>query len=73
MSDAYGLTESERHNLIPLLPRRTQVMQDFLAQQAAQGTRPWARLWQEGHGDAWQADTSYITQRAGRWRQALLE
>jgi hypothetical protein len=72
MSDAYGLTESERLDLIPLLPRRTQAMQDFLAQQAAQGTQPWVRLWQEGHGDAWRADTRYIEQRERQWRQALL-
>lgn len=27
------------------------------------GTRPWTRLWQEGHGDTGQADTEYIAQR----------
>jgi hypothetical protein len=47
-------------------------MHTFLARQAAQGTHPWARLWQQGHGDAWQADTSYITQREDHWRQSLL-
>ncbi len=36
------------------------------------GTQPWARLWQEGHGDAWRADTRYIEQRGHQWRQALL-
>jgi hypothetical protein len=45
---------------------------DFLAQEAAQGTPPWARLWQEGHGDAWHADTRYIAQREHQWHQALL-
>ena len=40
--------------------------------QTAQGIQPWARLWQEGHGDAWQADTSYIAQREHQWHQALL-
>jgi hypothetical protein len=38
----------------------------------ALGTQPWARLWQEGHGDVWQADVGYITQREGQWHQALL-
>ena len=44
------------------LPRRT----------GRPGTQPWTRLWQEGHGDAWHADTEYITRREHQWRQALL-
>lgn len=47
-------------------------MYDFLAEQAALGNQPWARLWQEGHGDAWQADTAYIARREDEWRRALL-
>ena len=47
-------------------------MRDFLAREAARGTQPWTRLWQEGHGDTWDADTSYIARREGQWRQALL-
>jgi Phosphotransferase enzyme family len=73
IADAYGLTEQQRLDIIPLLGRRTQAMHTFLADQAAQGNQPWTRLWQEGHADAWQADTSYITQRTDQWRQALLE
>jgi hypothetical protein len=67
-----GLTEPQRLGIIPLLTRRTRAMRDFLARQAALGTQPWARLWREGHGDAWQADTRYITERAAQWHQALL-
>jgi hypothetical protein len=47
-------------------------MYDFLADQAAGGTQPWARLWQEGHGQGWRADTEYIERRAAEWRHALL-
>ena len=72
LADAYGLTEQQRQDIIPLLGRRTQAMHTFLAEQAAQGTQPWTRLWKEGHGDTWQADISYITQRADHWRHALL-
>jgi Ser/Thr protein kinase RdoA (MazF antagonist) len=72
IADAYGLTERQRLDIIPLLARRTRAMHAFLAREAAGGTQPWARLWQEGHGDAWDADTSYIAQREGQWRQALL-
>jgi hypothetical protein len=71
-ADAYGLTEPQRLDLIPLLARRTEAMYTFLAQQAAQGTQPWARLWEEGHGDAWRTDTDYIAEREDQWCQALL-
>jgi aminoglycoside phosphotransferase (APT) family kinase protein len=72
IADAYGLTEAQRLDIVPLLARRTRAMHAFLAREAARGTQPWARLWQEGHGDAWDADTSYIAQREARWHQALL-
>jgi hypothetical protein len=71
-ADAYGLTETQRRDIIPLLARRTRAMHAFLAREAARGNQPWARLWQEGHGDTWDADTSYIAQREARWQQALL-
>ncbi|HEX4831088.1 MAG TPA: phosphotransferase [Trebonia sp.] len=72
MADAYGLTEQQRQDIIPLLSRRTQAMRDFLAGQAARGAQPWARLWREGHGDTWAADTAYIADREAHWRQSLL-
>ena len=72
LADAYGLTERQRLDIIPLLARRTRAMHAFLAREAARGNQPWARLWQEGHGDVWEADTSYIAQREARWHQALL-
>ena len=72
IADTYGLTERQRLDIIPLLGRRTQAMHAFLAKQAAQGNQPWAQLWQEGHGDAWRADTDYITKREHHWHQALL-
>ena len=72
IADAYGLTERQRLDIIPLLGRRAQAMHDFLALQAAHGTQPWTRLWHEGHGDVWQADAAYITRREHQWHQALL-
>lgn len=72
IADAYGLSEGQRLDIIPLLARRTQAMYDFLAREAAAGAQPWARLWQEGHGDAWHDDTRYIAQRDGQWHEALL-
>lgn len=72
IADAYGLTERQRLDVVPLLGRRTRAMYDFLARQAARGAQPWARLWREGHGDVWLADTAYITEREAEWRHALL-
>jgi Ser/Thr protein kinase RdoA (MazF antagonist) len=72
IADGYGLNQQQRLDIIPLLARRTRAMHDFLARQAARGTQPWARLWQEGHGNAWRADAAYITRHQGQWHQALL-
>jgi hypothetical protein len=72
IADAYGLSERQRLDIIPLLGQRTEAMHAFLAEQAGRATQPWARLWQEGHGDAWRADTEYITQRENQWHRALL-
>jgi thiamine kinase-like enzyme len=72
VADTYRLTETQRYEIVPLLARRTQAMHTFLAAQAANGTQPWARLWQEGHGDAWWADSEYIAKRQHQWREALL-
>ncbi|MGI5429243.1 phosphotransferase [Streptomyces sp. CA-179760] len=71
-ADAYGLDEADRRRLVPLLGRRTRCMYDFLRDQAALGVQPWARLWSEGHGDAWRSDAEYIEQREDQWARALL-
>jgi hypothetical protein len=73
VADEYGLTQGERELLVPMLARRTRAMYDFLAEQAARDAEPWARLWQQGHGAAWLADTDYIAQREDTWRRALLD
>lgn len=72
MADAYGLTEAQRREIVPMLARRTRSMHTFLAQQAARGNQPWTRLWREGHGDAWWADAEYTAEREDQWRRALL-
>jgi hypothetical protein len=72
-ADAYGLDQVQRLELVPMLARRTKAMYDFLADQAASGTQPWARLWDAGHGRAWRADTDYIASREATWHRALLD
>lgn len=70
---AYGLDESERRCLVPLLGRRTRAMYDFLRTEAALGHRPWATLWAEGHGEAWLSDARYVEEREQVWLRALLD
>jgi Ser/Thr protein kinase RdoA (MazF antagonist) len=72
IADTYGLTDQERRRIVPMLAERTRSMHTFLAERAARGVQPWARLWEEGHGDAWQADTDYITRREHQWHEAIL-
>ncbi|MDW6065918.1 hypothetical protein SAZ11_59285 [Streptomyces sp. FXJ1.4098] len=70
-ADAYGLAESERRRLVPLLGRRTRPCTTSCA--TRQPKEPaWARLWAEGHGDAWRNDAEYVEQREDQWMQALL-
>jgi Ser/Thr protein kinase RdoA (MazF antagonist) len=70
--DAYGLDGADRHTLVPMLARRTRSMYDFLRTQSESGAQPWRSLWDEGHGDAWLADTDYIAERESLWERALL-
>lgn len=71
--DAYGLDdESDRRRIVTLLGPRARSMHGFLADRAEQKIDPWARLWAEGHGEAWRNDADYIDQRLDRWRTALL-
>jgi hypothetical protein len=72
LADEYGLRQAQRELLVPMLARRTLAMHEFLARQAARGAQPWARLWRQGHGAAWRADTDYIAEREDSWRRAML-
>jgi hypothetical protein len=54
-------------DIAPMLARRTKAMHTFLAERAAREPQPWARLWQEGHGDVWRTDAGHIAQREDQW------
>jgi hypothetical protein len=71
-ADAYGLDEAQRRELVPLLTRRARAMHDFLARQASAGVQPWTGLWENGHGDAWQADAGYTEAREAVLTAALV-
>lgn len=71
-ADAYGLTQTQRLDLVPMLARRARAMHDFLARQAAAGTQPWLGLWRDGHGNAWREDADYLAEQEAGWSAALL-
>ena len=70
--DAYGLAEQQRHDLVNLLAVPARAMYELLSDGAATGTQPWARLWDEGHGQVWRSDTEFIERRQEAWLHALL-
>ncbi|AKG41691.1 phosphotransferase enzyme family protein [Streptomyces xiamenensis] len=72
LADAYGLDETQRLALVPLLARRARSMHDFLRARHAAGDQPWATLWREGHGGVWSADAAYTEEREELWQAALL-
>ncbi|WP_326944271.1 aminoglycoside phosphotransferase family protein [Amycolatopsis sp. NBC_01307] len=70
--DAYGLDERQRRELLRLLAPRTRSMHDFLAAQALVGNEPWTKLWNEGHGEAWQDQADHLERHHESWERALL-
>lgn len=70
-ADAYGLDEDQRRELVPMLTRRTRAMHEFLARQAKARVQPWAEMWDNGHGAAWQADADYIEAHQTAWAAVL--
>lgn len=47
-------------------------MYELLRRGAAHDEQPWARLWDEGHGDVWLADAQYVAAHEGVLRDGLL-
>ncbi|MCA2215008.1 phosphotransferase enzyme family protein [Jidongwangia harbinensis] len=69
--DGYRLGPAGRVALPAMLARRTRAMADLLRRASATGEQPWARLWDEGHGDRWQGAADYVSAHRDVWRQAL--
>jgi Ser/Thr protein kinase RdoA (MazF antagonist) len=73
MIDGYGLDQTEREELPPLLVERTRAMYQLLLNSSSSGQQPWARLYADGHGKHWKQAATYIEKNLNRWRQALLD
>jgi Ser/Thr protein kinase RdoA (MazF antagonist) len=72
--DGYRLDDVHaRAALAPLIGVRIRGMYDLLRASAATGAQPWARLWEEGHGDHWGPAADYAAAHAADWRDALLQ
>jgi hypothetical protein len=69
--DGYELGTHGRDKLLDLLARRVHSMYELLRQGHLTHSHPWDRLWDEGHGDLWLADTRYTEGRGHVWSNAL--
>lgn len=69
--DGYGLDQAERDALPELIAGHTRGMYELLLRGSQTGEQPWARLWNEGHGDYWGAAAAYIEEHLEAWRKAL--
>ena len=70
--DGYGLDKQQRRELPALIGAHTRGMYDLLRQSALTGKQPWARLYDEGHGDHWGPAADYIDRHLNGWTAALL-
>lgn len=73
LADGYRLDDSGRQRLADLLVRRITSMYELLCEGHRTGAQPWARLWDDGHGDVWLADAVYTERCADVLRRALTQ
>ena len=72
LADGYDLDDAGRTRLAATLVPRTWSMHTLLAQGHRTGEQPWARLWDEGHGEVWARDARWAEQHDAALRRALL-
>lgn len=73
LADGYRLDSAGRCRLADRLAPRSWSMHTLLAEGHRTGLLPWARLWEEGHGDVWRRDAEWVEARAGGLRRVLLD
>jgi Phosphotransferase enzyme family len=71
LADGYRLDEDGRQQLAGLLVSRIASMYGLLREGHRTGMQPWARLWEDGHGDVWLADADYTERHIDALREAL--
>lgn len=69
--EGYRLDDADRSRLSTLLVPRIRSMHDLLAEGHRTGRQPWARLWNEGHGEVWEADADYTAAHQESLRAVL--
>jgi Ser/Thr protein kinase RdoA (MazF antagonist) len=72
LADGYGLNEQQRRAFPALIAAHTRGMHDLLHSASLTGEQPWARLYDEGHGEHWGPAAEYIEAHLERWTAALL-
>jgi Ser/Thr protein kinase RdoA (MazF antagonist) len=73
LADGYGLDKQQRRALPALIAAHTRGMYDLLHSASLTGEQPWARLYDEGHGEHWGPAADYIQEHLDEWTAALLE
>jgi Ser/Thr protein kinase RdoA (MazF antagonist) len=71
LADGYGLDEPQRRALPALIGAHARGMFELLRTSSSTGRQPWARLWEEGHGDHWGPAADYIEEHVDTWTAAL--
>lgn len=71
LAEGYRLDQSGRDRLAALLVPRIMSMYDLLREGHQTAAQPWARLWSEGHGQAWLNDANYVQRHFGTLLQGL--
>ncbi|MBI9115831.1 phosphotransferase [Sanguibacter suaedae] len=69
--DGYGLSTSQRPDLVQQTADQTRAMHDLLVDGARTGTEPWATLHTEGHADHWGPAADYVSRHRADLRAAL--
>ncbi|MER7246348.1 phosphotransferase [Kribbella sp. NPDC000426] len=71
--DGYGLDPEQRRAFPARIAARTRGMYDLLIRGHETGEQPWARLYDEGHGDYWGPAAAYIAEHHDAWVAALVK
>lgn len=69
--DGYGLTASQRPELVQATADHTRTVYELLVDGARTGEEPWASLYAAGHAARWESMSDYVHRHRGDLRAAL--